>query len=86
MEHSYNIAFKILGLEQTTNEDLINATYERLLEIGGTEKELWEWKVAHQDCLTFVFLKRDEVTPEVQIKSSDIKYSDIINPDGENLN
>lgn len=75
MENSYEKAFNILGLEQTTNEDLINATYERLLRKGGTEKQLWEWKVAHQDCLAFLLLKRDEVTPDVQIKSSEIKIS-----------
>jgi hypothetical protein len=53
--------FDILGISQTTNEQAINNAYESKISQQLSEKELFDLKVAHQNCMAFVWDVQQEI-------------------------
>lgn len=45
--------FQILEIEPTTNKEIINQAYQRIVEKSGTNEQLEKLEAAHRECLLY---------------------------------
>lgn len=78
--------FEVLGIEPTTDENIIRIAYEQQLKHAETEEEKWNIRTAYQNCLVFIFQKKEDIHNEENIfDEKDITGNNILPGDDESF-